>query len=354
MTVPLVGVVVLTWECGDLVLRAVQSVTGSRGARVDLVVVDNGSRDAATLRALEQAERLGARVHRLADNTGFARGMNTGYDLVRGDPVVLLNCDAVLHPDALASAVRSMVEHPDVGVLAPHVTKLAPTGEWRFWLHPEVATGFDGGVIGVDSRGRVTSLGDTGGAAQESFKPNGACPVVRRAVVEQLREVYGSGPFDPVFDTYGEDVDAAWKTWALGWRVLYDPSVRAGHVRSYASALEVEDKRGRLRTNLVAERYLNAARHRAPRPAAVQLAGAAVHDVRMVRQQLRRGDTQVVPDVVRGWARVGQALPGLVAYRRRHREWERRVGGLDGGVTDAVPAPDAASTAPQPAAGTAW
>ena len=329
MTLPLVGVVVLTWQCGDLVLRAVDSAAGSRGVDVDVVVVDNGSKDAATRRALDEAERRGARVERLPTNTGFARGMNTGYDLVRGDPVVLLNCDAVLHPDALAAAVRTLAEHPDVGVLAPHVTKLSPVGEWRFWDHPEVATGFDGGVIGLDRHGRVTSLGDTGGPAQESFKPNGACPVVRRAVVDELRETYGAGPFDPLFDTYGEDVDAAWKTWALGWRVLYDPEVRAGHVRSYASALEMEDKRGRLRTNLVVERYVNAARHRAPRPAAAQLGGALAGDLRMVAGQLRHGDVQVLPDVARGWARVARAVPGLVDYRRRHREWERRVGGLD-------------------------
>lgn len=326
--VPVVGVVVLAWECGDLLLRAVESALGSRGVEVDVVVVDNGSRDAATAHALAEAGRRGARVERLPRNTGFARGMNTGYDLVRGDPVVLLNCDAVLHPDALAAAVQVLADHPDVGVVAPHVTKLAPVGEWRFWLHPEVATGFDGGVIGLDARGRVTSLGDTGGPRQESFKPNGACPVVRREVVEQLRSTYGSGPFDPLFDTYGEDVDAAWKTWALGWRVLYAPEVRAGHVRSYASALEVEDKRGRLRTNLVAERYVNALRHRAPGPAAAQVTGAVVGDVAMVVGQLRRGDRQVVPDVARGWGRVALALPALVRYRRRHREWRRRVGGL--------------------------
>lgn len=331
---PLVGVVILTWECGELVLRALDSALGSTGVAVDVVVVDNGSRDAATRTALSEAERRGTRVERLVCNTGFARGMNAGYDLVRGDPVVLLNCDAVLHPEALEVAVRVLGERPEVGVLAPHVTKLAPVGEWRFWLHPEIATGFDGGVIGLDARGRVTSLGDTGVLEQASFKPNGACPVVRRAVVEQLRATYGSGPFDPLFDTYGEDVDAAWKTWALGWSVLYRSDVRAGHVRSYASALEVQDKRGRLRTNLVAERWINAARHRAPGAAARQLTAAAADDLAMVAGQLRRGDLRVVPDVARGWGRVARRSPGLIAYRRRHREWRRPVGGLDRVVSE--------------------
>lgn len=327
---PLVGVVVLTWECGALALRAVDSALASTGVQVDLVVVDNGSRDAATRGVLDRIEARDVRVVRVPVNTGFARGMNTGWDRVRGDPVVLLNCDAVLHPDALAAAARVLAQRPEVGVVAPHVTQLAPEGEWRFWEHPEVATGFDGGIIGVDAAGRVTSAGDTGVLEQESFKPNGAAPFLRRALVEQLRATYGCGPFDPLFDTYGEDVDAAWKTWALGWTVLYRSDVRVGHVRSYASPLEVQDKRGRLRTNLVAERLINAARHRAGRPALRQLLGAAVHDGRMVAGQLRNGDLRVLPDVALAWGRVAGAAPGLLAYRRRHREWRHRVGGLSG------------------------
>lgn len=325
---PVVGVVVLTWECGDLAVRAVDSALGSRGVDPYVAVVDNGSRDAPTLAALEGLERRGVRVHREATNTGFARGMDTGYALVQGDPVVFLNCDAVLHPDALANASRVLAARPEVGVIAPHVVKLAPVGEWRFWSHPEVVTGYDGGIVGLDRSGRVTDPGDTGVLEQESFKPNGACPVMRRALVEQMVATYGCGPFDPVFDTYGEDVDAAWKTWALGWTVLHRADVCAGHVRSYASPLEVEDKRGRLRTNLVAERWINAVRHRAPRDAVLQVRQALAADVGMVAGQLRRGDRQVVPDVARGWGRVLRCAPGLLAYRRRHREWERPVGGL--------------------------
>lgn len=325
---PVVGVVVLTWQCGELAVRAVDSALGSVGVTPDVVVVDNGSRDAPTLHALAELERRGVRVHRELVNTGFARGMNTGFALVRGDPVVLLNCDAVLHPQALTRAAQVMADRPEVGVVAPHVVKLAPVGEWRFWEHPEVVTGYDGGIVGLDRTGRVTDPGDTGVAEAVSFKPNGACPVVRRALVEQMVATYGVGPFDPLFDTYGEDVDAAWKTWALGWTVLHRADVRAGHVRSYASALEVEDKRGRLRTNLVAERWVNAVRHRAAPDAARQLGAALGEDGRMLAGQLRRRDLRVVPDVARGWARVVRHLPGLLAYRRRHREWERPVGGL--------------------------
>lgn len=328
MTGPVVGVVVLAWQCGDLAVRAVDSALGSVGVVADVVVVDNGSRDAATLTALDELERRGVRVHREPANTGFARGMDTGFGLVQGDPVVLLNCDAVLHPCALANAARVLARRPEVGVVAPHVVKLAPVGEWRFWQHPEVVTGYDGGIVGLDRHGRVTDPGDTGVAEQVSFKPNGACPVMRRALVEDLIRTYGCGPFDPVFDTYGEDVDAAWKTWALGWTVLYRADVCAGHVRSYASPLEVQDKRGRLRTNLVAERWINAVRHRPAGDALAQVRSAVVQDVRMVAGQLTRRDARVVVDVARGWGRVAREAPALLAYRRQHREWQRPVGGL--------------------------
>ena len=83
---PVVGVVVLTWRCGELAVRAVDSALENRGVDVDVVVVDNGSEDDATRTALDVLEARGVRVHREPTNTGFARGMNTGYDLVAGDP----------------------------------------------------------------------------------------------------------------------------------------------------------------------------------------------------------------------------------------------------------------------------
>lgn len=79
---------------------------------------------------------------------------------------------------------------------------------------------------------RVRSVEEHDDEWRVSFKANGACLPLRRATIEGLRARFGVGPFDPVFDPYGEDVDFSSKTWSL-------------HPR---------DERGRLRVNPIAER----------------------------------------------------------------------------------------------------
>lgn len=339
MTAPLVSVVLLTWNPGELVDRAIASVAGQRGADVELVVVDNASTDGtaerlAGLSGDDGLDRVAGLV-RNPTNEGYAAGMNRGVAATTGDLIVPLNCDAVLAPDFVTAAIDFLDPRPEVGIVAPHVVTLprpVPSGplsgteteeaEWRFWRRPANRYGLDGGVVGLDRRGRVVCpLRADEGAT--SFKANGACPVLRRALVDDVAETFGVGPFDPVFDTYGEDVDLAYKAWSLGWQTRYAPSVRAGHVRSYASPVELADKRGRLRANLVAERYVNAARHLPSRRLPGHLAKSVGGDLALVARQLCRGDAEVVVDVGRAWGRSARLAPALAGFRRRHRTWER-------------------------------
>jgi hypothetical protein len=329
VSLPLVGVVVLPWQCGDLVLRAVESATGSRGVEVDLVVVDNGSKDAATQRALDEAERRGARVHRLPTNTGFARGMNTGYDLVRGDPVVLLNCDAVLHPDALAAAVRTLAEHPDVGVLAPHVTKLAPTGRVALLGPP-------GG------RHRLRRRRHRAGRARPGDQPRGHRRPGAGVVQAQRRLPRGAprGRGAAAGDLRQRTVRPAVRHLRRGRRRGLEDvgaglagALRPGGAGRPRPVLRQRPRDGGQARPAAHQPGRRALRQRGPPPAPAPGRRAARRCARRGpadgrRPAAARGRAGA-PDVARGWARVARAVPGLVAYRRRHREWGRRVGGLD-------------------------
>src|SRR5690554_2896952 len=71
-----VQAVVLNWRAPEATLRCVESLRGSLGLSVDVLVVDNGSGD-------DSAERLrgrlgAARVLAMSENTGYAGGMNAG------------------------------------------------------------------------------------------------------------------------------------------------------------------------------------------------------------------------------------------------------------------------------------
>jgi GT2 family glycosyltransferase len=251
-------VVILSFNCAHLLPRAVASVQEQTYAPIELIIVDNASTD-GTAELLDQYRSI-ATIVRHKQNLGFALGMNAGYDKSHGDFFIPLNTDAVLHPQFVQSAVELFEQQPQLGVIAPEVYKITAEGDWRFWKDPHDLQS-EGGVVALTPMLRVQVLLDHQDSWRTSFKANGACPVIRRSLLTAMQQTFGVAPFDPVFDTYGEDVDFAFKAWALRWRTMFARHIVAGHVRSYASALELPDKRGRLRINLVAERYINAVRH---------------------------------------------------------------------------------------------
>jgi len=319
---PLVSVVILSYNCVDLLPRAVASVRAQRYDAVELIVVDNASTD-GTLDALGTIDGA-ARVLRQAENSGFARGMNAGYAAARGDYLVFLNCDVVLHPDFIANAVDLFARHPDVGVIGANVWRIARDSAWRFWESPAPhGLPYDGGVVALDRGMRVLGLTDGGVAWQTSFKANGACPVVRRTLLDQMERRFGVAPFDPVFDTYGEDVDFAFKAWALRWRTMFAATVVAGHVRSYASELHLWDKRGRLRVNLIAERYINALRYLPPARLRAVLAASLWTDAAEATRRRRTGDRAAYRDLGAALWRVAGLWPALARFRRTHHAWTR-------------------------------
>lgn len=321
MANPLVSVVILSYNSVDLLPRAVQSVQEQDYTPVELIIVDNASGDGTTA-LLAQYEAC-ATVIRLGENTGFARGMNTGYAAAHGQYIVPLNTDAVLHPTFVRCAVELLEQHSDVGVIAPEVVKIRTDTPWRWWETKQQFPS-EGGVVTLTSLMRVHVLEGTAeqiGDWRPSFKANGACPIIRRDLIEDLQCTFGVGPFDPVFDTYGEDVDFAFKAWALRWRTMYSRSVLAGHVRSYASPLALVDKRGRLRINLIAERYINAVRHLPVQRMLPVVLLALVEDLRMVQHQRRKGDRDAWPDVRAGLVRVWHMWRDLVRFRAWHHTW---------------------------------
>jgi GT2 family glycosyltransferase len=246
-----------------------------------------------------------------------------------------MNVDAVLHPSFIREALALLRVHPDVGVIAPEVYKLYPDDEWRFWRGQQLVSDrrpttsrathlqSEGGVVRLTPMMRVDVPEDQPDAWRPSFKANGACPIIRRALLEQMQQRFGVAPFDPTFDTYGEDVDFAFKAWALRWRTMFARQVQAGHIRSYASPVALVDKRGRLRINLVAERYINALRHLPPDRLIPVTLRALREDAEMAIRQARRGDHEARKDVAAGLARAWRMWPDLLRFRVLHRTWQR-------------------------------
>src|SRR5262249_45141050 len=108
-----VSIVIVNWNRGEDVVRAVRHLRGLRGLDADIVVVDNGSTDGSSVRlaGLESVRLVG-----LDSNYGPAKARDGGVMHSRGKYVLFLDSDAMISRSSLARLVERMESDPTVGI----------------------------------------------------------------------------------------------------------------------------------------------------------------------------------------------------------------------------------------------
>ena len=115
--VPVVDVVVVSWNVRTELLDCLRAVAASDGVEARLIVVDNASTDGSADAVAHH--RPAARLIRNPDNRGFARAANQGIAAGWAPWVLLLNPDTVVPSDAIARLVSRLGELPGHAILVP-------------------------------------------------------------------------------------------------------------------------------------------------------------------------------------------------------------------------------------------
>jgi voltage-gated potassium channel Kch len=117
-TAPSASVVVVNFEYARYLREAVESALGQTHPDVEVVVVDDGSRDGSR----ELIAGFGAGVVPvLKGNGGQASAMNAGWRACRGEVVCFLDADDALEPAAMAAAAEALADPGAVKVHWPLV-----------------------------------------------------------------------------------------------------------------------------------------------------------------------------------------------------------------------------------------
>jgi len=193
------------------VLRAL----GEQTAGCEVVLVDNGSSDDSI--ALARRELSGVQVVDLGENLGFGRAINRGVAEVPGDPVILLNNDAVPEPRFVEALLEGLGEGVDsvAGVL---LQERAPE------LIDSAGVVADTTLMGFDYlHGEPAEVAET---AAPPLGPTGGAALYRRQEFEAV------GGFDDRIFLYYEDLDLALRLAAQGGRCRLAPEARALHAYS--------------------------------------------------------------------------------------------------------------------------
>jgi GT2 family glycosyltransferase len=210
------------WEQTSSLVRQLRAAPALRRGDAEVIVVDNNSPRHPQLHRLRRLS--GVSLRRWRRNRGFARAVNEGCRLARGDWLLLLNPDVSLTSSFLAQALRTAerraVADPSLGVvgfrlLNPDGTRQPSTGPFPTLtgsltrlLLPRWLRKYD-----------LLSPGEAGAVDWAT----GCCLLVRRSCWEKL------GGFDPSYFLYYEDVDFCHRARAAGWTVLYEPALSVVH-----------------------------------------------------------------------------------------------------------------------------
>lgn len=176
-----------------------------------VVVVDDGSADASTTRAI--AAEFGALLVRHPSSAGPAAARNTGLAAVRTPFVAFLDSDVLPVPGWVGTLRRHM-DDPAVGLVGPRVLGAQPRPDDSWLCRYEAArSSLDLGPAParVQPWGRVAYLPSTAMLVRRSALGDG--------------EVSGFDERMPV----AEDVDLVWRVHAAGWRVRYEPAAACRH-----------------------------------------------------------------------------------------------------------------------------
>jgi len=112
--------VMVSYNTGDVLFAAIESVLGQSLPPVELVVVDNGNPQPVRERLDELAsQRSELKVQRGQGNVGFAAGCNLGAANSKASHLLFLNPDCVLPADGLQTLWQEYEQLPPRSLLSP-------------------------------------------------------------------------------------------------------------------------------------------------------------------------------------------------------------------------------------------
>jgi GT2 family glycosyltransferase len=196
---------------------------------LEVVVIDCASRDGSLETARAHAPAgLPSQAIGLAENLGFAGGMNAALARTSAPWVLTLNADARPAPDYVTRLLERARAHPDLkaGAVTGRLARPSLDGQpprldacgmyWlRSWRH------LDRGSGEMD-RGQFST-------PEKVFGATGAASLFRRAALDDV--AIAGEIFDGRFHSFREDAELCFRLRERGWEVLYEPAAVCEHRR---------------------------------------------------------------------------------------------------------------------------
>jgi N-acetylglucosaminyl-diphospho-decaprenol L-rhamnosyltransferase len=240
------SVVVVNYNAGHFITNSVRSAFEWSGdARIDVVVVDNNSKDGSSELATDAFP--GVRLIRNDSNKGFAAAANQGITATSAPFVMLLNPDAEITAGTLAGLLKVARAHPRVGAVGPLIRephgRIYPSARKL----PTAGEAFGHLFLGLfrpnNRWSRSYTMADWDRRSERLVDwVSGSCVLLNRAALDAV------GLLDEGYFFGVEEVDLCTRLRAAGWDVLFAPELevlhRVGVSRGRSRRITLEHAKG--------------------------------------------------------------------------------------------------------------
>jgi GT2 family glycosyltransferase len=194
----------------------------------EVIVSDNGSTDKSVEYIREHFSQV--QIVENKANLGYAKGNNAGIRVAKGEYVLILNPDTIIHDHALQKLVAFADCHCEAGAFGCRV--LNPDGSFQDPARP-IPTAFGYLIAALYLRwlGRFSDvfasdlyLGWEGQSERKIGYQTGCCILFRADVLRRL------GGFDERFFYHCEEKDLCYRIWKSGSSVLFYPGAVITHL----------------------------------------------------------------------------------------------------------------------------
>ena len=216
---PLVSVIVLNYNAGELLLNCIESIKKSAYKNLEIIVVDNISTDKSQKICKEKHPDI--KLIQNNKNFGYCEGNNIGIREAKGDYIVILNPDTIVEPnciDELISAYNKFGE----GLYQPKHLSL---NEKTIYMSA-------GNMLNIFGFGYAREKGNKDqnqlNEIEEIGYASGTCLFTSSNVLKKV------GLFDPFIFLYHDDLDLGWRASQLGIKSYYVPTSLIYHAESYS------------------------------------------------------------------------------------------------------------------------
>lgn len=215
------SIVIVNLNTKDLTVGCIRSIEKeAKDLSFEVLLTDNSSNDGSVeaFKSIKKEKYWKDRFTLILnkENTGYAKANNQGMRKAKGEYILLLNNDTVVHANALQNLISFADQTSDAGVIGSRLLNIDGTLQMSCYHFPTIINAV-----------KEYWLGQKG--VFEKFAPKGDKPVTVDSVVgaaflitpEAKKRV---GILDERYFAYFEDIDYCRQTWRRGLKVYYLPA----------------------------------------------------------------------------------------------------------------------------------